>query len=109
MAPSRLPPPSPAPEASPPAPPNLLSPLQVVGHYKYVVIKVTLTLQESADPGTPSVAAAIKDIKKAIQVNTLSQKFIQVKYPYLKRLSVSKNFDLHRENLSAKALHLTGG
>ena len=33
MAPSRLPPPSPAPEASPPAPPNLLSPLQVVGHY----------------------------------------------------------------------------
>ena len=72
-------------------------------------VMVTLTLQESADPGTPSVAAAIKDIKKAIQVNTLSQKFIQVKYPYLKRLSVSKNFDLHRENLSAKALHLTGG
>ena len=111
MAPSRLPPPSPAPEA-PPAPPNLLSPLQVVAqNWLMMVTKVMVTLnqQESADPGTPSVAAAIKDIKKAIQVNALSQKSIQVKYPYLKRLSVSKNFDLHLENLSAKALHLTGG
>ena len=27
-----------------------------------------INLQESADPGNPSVAAAIKDIKKAIQV-----------------------------------------
>ena len=35
------------------------------------VVMVTLTQQESADPGTPSVAAAIKDIKKAIQVSHL--------------------------------------
>ena len=30
--------------------------------------KTRINLQESADPGNPSVAAAIKDIKKAIQV-----------------------------------------
>ena len=37
-------------------------------------VMVTLNQQESADPGAPSVAAAIKDIKKAIQVS----------HPYLK-------------------------
>ena len=40
----------------------------------YMVYKQTMdcttriNLQESVDPGNPSVAAAIKDIKKAIQV-----------------------------------------
>ena len=39
-----------------------------------IMVMVTLNQQEPAEPGTPSVAAAIKDIKKAIQVtatNTL--------------------------------------
>ena len=65
-------------------------------------VMVTLNQQESADPGTPSVAAAIKDIKKAIQVN---HPYIQVNHTYF-ALSTSFIVNIFQ---SAKTLHPTGG
>ena len=61
-------------------------------------VMVTLNQQESADPGTPSVAAAIKDIKKAIQVN---HPYIQVNHTYF-ALSTSFIVNIFQ---SAKTLH----